>query len=270
VVEDSAPASLARPHLRGPFLHPLDRREALRWLLIALGGFVAGQLLSTVFVAVAAAASGHSGQLREYATSTAPPGWYVVAGLLGLWAGFALAAWGVLRSASSTPRSLNLSFRPFDLLGLPLGLLLQLAIGLAYRPFLHHLHRFDAPIQKLTGGSQGATHALVIALSVLGAPLFEELFFRGVLLQSLVGLSRAALRGVRVGLAVGIAVVLDGLLFGASHGELAQLPGLVAVGAALSLCYLWTGRLGLSIMTHVGFNAVAIAAYSAGVVTWLR
>ena len=67
-----------------------------------------------------------------------------------------------------------------------------------------------------------------------------------------------------------VAVLLDGLLFGASHAELAQLPGLVAVGVVLSLCYVWTGRLGLSILTHVGFNSVAIAAYTSGVVLWLH
>jgi membrane protease YdiL (CAAX protease family) len=143
-------------------------------------------------------------------------------------------------------------------------------IGLAYRPFLHHLNNFDAPIQKLTGGSHGAMYAVVIAMTVLGAPLFEELFFRGVLLQAMVGFSLAVFRKTSVGLSIAVAVLFDGLLFGASHAELAQLPGLVAVGGVLSLCYLWTGRLGLSILTHVGFNSVAIAAYSSGVVLWLH
>jgi len=269
VNEVPAPAE-RRLRLRGPFVSPLSASEAGRWFLIAFGGFVAGQLLSTIFVFGAAALSGHSGDLAAYAKADAPPGWYIAAGLLGLWCGFALAAWGALRSAGQTPRSLGLRFRVLDLLGLPLGFGLQILIGLAYRPFIHHLNKFDAPIQKLTGGSHGAMYALVIAMTVLGAPLFEELFFRGVLLQALVGVSRAVVGKFSAGFAIVVAVLLDGLLFGASHAELAQLPGLVAVGVVLSLCYVWTGRLGLSILTHVGFNSVAIAAYASGVVLWLH
>jgi uncharacterized protein len=265
------PARSAQPFtLKGPFASGLTRSEAGRWFLIALGGFVVAQLASTILVTVVAALTGHSGELATYAAAPAPAGWYVASGLIGLWAGFALAAWGVLRSATDEPRSLWLSFRAMDLLGLPLGLAVQIILGLAYRPFIHNQSKFDAPIQKLTGGSQGTMHVVIIALTILGAPFFEELFFRGVLLQSLMGLSRSFFAGARTGVVIALAVLADGLLFGASHGELAQLPGLIGVGVVLSLCYLWTGRLGLSIFTHVGFNSVAIFAYTSGVVQWVH
>ena len=256
--------------LKGPFRPGLTRAEAGRWFLIGLGGFIVAQLLSTILVFVVAAVTGHGSDLKTYATASAPPGWYIASGLVGLWAGFALAAWGVLRSASDEPRSLGLSFRAMDLLGLPLGLAVQIIIGLAYRPFIHNQSKFDAPIEKLTGGSQGTMHVVIILLTVLGAPFFEELFFRGVLLQSLMGLFKSWFAGAKTGVVIAIAVLADGLLFGASHGELAQLPGLIGVGAVLSLCYLWTGRLGMSILTHVGFNSVAILAYTSGVVLWLH
>lgn len=260
--------SSARWALKGPFADGLSRAEAGRWLLIGIGGFIVAQLLSTIFVFIVAALSGHSRELPTYATAASPPGWYIASGLAGLWAGFALAAWGVLRSASDTPRSLGLSLRPIDLLGLPLGLAVQIVVGSAYQPFIHNQTKFDAPIEKLTGGSHGGMHALIIVLTVLGAPFFEEIFFRGVLLQSLVGLFRSWLRHAKVPVAVGAAVLVDGLLFGASHAELAQLPGLVFVGVVLSLCYLWSGRLGMSILTHVGFNSVAIFSYTSGVMLW--
>ncbi len=256
--------------LKGPFASILPRAEAGRWLLIGVGGFIVAQLLSMIFVTAVAAITGHSGDLKSYANASAPPGWYIASGLLGLWAGFALAAWGVLRSAADEPRTLGLRFQAFDLLGLPLGLVVQIVVGLAYRPFIHNQSKFDAPIEKLTGGSHGGMHVVIILLTVLGAPFFEELFFRGVLLQSLMGLFTAWFSHARAALVIGAAVLVDGLLFGASHGQLAQLPGLIGVGVVLSLCYLWTGRLGMSILTHVGFNSVAIFAYTSGVVLWLH
>ncbi len=97
---------------------------------------------------------------------------------------------------------------------------------------------------------------------MVGAPFFEELFFRGLLLRALVrlfgplGVSSRAARNV--GLAG--AVVLDGLLFGLAHGELVQLAGLAVFGGILAVVSLRTGRQGMNVVAHATFNLFAILA----------
>jgi membrane protease YdiL (CAAX protease family) len=224
-----------------------------------------------VFASAVAAFLGKSSQLTAISHAASPPTWYVASSLIGLWAGFIGAAIVALRYASPIHRKLGLSFRLVDLWGVVIGVSLQIVVGLLYKPFLHHTKNFDAPIQKLTGGSHGFAYGLIIVLTVFGAPVAEEIFFRGVLLRSLTGFASSLSRPQARTIGIALAVVLDGFLFAASHGELAQLPGLALVGIVLSCLYLWTGRLGMSVLTHISFNGIAMVAYaSSGVVWWLH
>ena len=256
----------------GAFRDQLTRFEAWRWLLLAFAGFIAGQVISALAVEIVARLLGHGAELNALAHSSAPPGWFVATSILGLWVGFLGAPYLAIRYASSVKHRFGLSFRPMDLFGVLIGLGLQIFIGLLYLPFRTHLKHFDAPITKLTGSSHGAGYAFVILLTIVGAPVVEEIFFRGLLLRSLVGLAATARRERARKLALVAAVIADGLLFAASHGELVQLPGLALVGIVLSICFLRTGRLGLSMVTHMSFNAVAIISYTAsgGLVLWLH
>ena len=87
------------------------------------------------------------------------------------------------------------------------------------------------------------------ALDEPGAPVVEELFYRGLLLRSL-----------QRYLADGPAVVLSGLVFAASHFELLQLPALAVVGVFLAVLVVRTGRLGPAIWCHIAFNTVTVVA----------
>ena len=152
-------------------------------------------MLAGVFVAVAAAVSGNTTRLTAIAKLSEPPTWYIVSTLLGLWAGFFGSAWlatGV-RGTKSFRRDLGLRFRWIDLVGIPIGVGGQFLVALIYIPISHHVHdfnqRFDAPSQRLTGGSHGASFVVIAVFTVVGAPFFEELFFRGVLLRSWPGCS---------------------------------------------------------------------------------
>ena len=91
---------------------------------------------------------------------------------------------------------------------------------------------------------------------MIGAPFFEEVFFRGVLLRSL-----ARLFG-RWGGWVGpaLAVVVSGTLFGLAHAESLQLLGLAFFGVVLGAVSYRTGRLGMNMVAHASFNAVALSA----------
>ena len=91
--------------------------------------------------------------------------------------------------------------------------------------------------------------ALLFVIVVLGAPVVEELFFRGLLQRSL-------LRRV----APVLAVAISALVFGVTHFQLLQFPALVAFGAVLGFLALRTGRLGPAIVAHMAFNAVTVIA----------
>ena len=97
------------------------------WLLFAALGFVGGQVLAAVFVAITAAVEGKLSSLTTIARLDEPPTWYIVSTLLGLWAGFFGAGWMAtgVRGTKSFVRDLGLRFRWADLIGIPF----RLAIG---------------------------------------------------------------------------------------------------------------------------------------------
>jgi uncharacterized protein len=241
---------------------PADRPAAGLWLLYAALGFLGGQVLAAVLVAIAGALAGQYHQLTALAKLAEPPTWFVLSTLCGLWGGFLGAAVlaSRLRGTKHLVPDLGLRFRWIDLLGVPIGLAGQVLVALAYIPIRPHVHdfnqRFSAPAQRLTGGSHGVGYWLIVVATVVGAPFFEELFFRGVLLRAL-----ARLFG-RWGRWVGpcLAVVISGVLFGLAHGESLQLLGLAAFGVILGAVSYRTGRLGMNMVAHASFNALALSA----------
>lgn len=85
---------------------------------------------------------------------------------------------------------------------------------------------------------------LMLVLFVgVGAPIVEELFYRGIVQQSLVR---------SLGPVIGIG--LASLIFGAVHLSLVEFAPLVAVGAGLGYLFWRTGRLLPAIIAHATFN----------------
>lgn len=103
--------------------------------------------------------------------------------------------------------------------------------------------------KKVTDLAQGGGIAVIAACIVIGAPLVEELFFRG-----LVQRSAARRFGPRGGIAVAA------LVFGAAHFQPIQMVGLAAFGAVLSILTARAGRLGPALVAHMAFNATTVAA----------
>jgi uncharacterized protein len=240
----------------------VDRRVAWNWLLFAVLGFLGGQVLAAILVAITSAISGNTTSLTAIAKLSEPPTWYIISTLLGLWGGFFGSAWlatGV-RGTKSFRRDLGLRFRWIDLIGIPIGVGGQFVVALIYVPISQHVHdfaqRFNAPSQRLTGGSHGAAYTVIAIFTVVGAPFFEELFFRGVLLRSL-----TRLFGHLAGwVGPALAVVITGLLFGLAHAESLQFIGLATFGIILSVVSYRTGRLGMNMVAHASFNLVAVVA----------
>ena len=241
---------------------PSTRGAAWVWVLFAALGFLAGQVLAALFITAIAAVNGHLGSLTAITHLTEPPTWYVVSSLLGLWAGFFGGAWlaSAVRGTKSLVRDMGLRFRWIDLIGIPIGIGGQFLVGLMYLPIAQHVHnfnqRFNAPSQRLTGGSHGVGYVVIGVCTVVGAPFFEELFFRGLILRSLARLFGDLGRWVGPALAI----IVSGVLFGLAHAESLQLLGLATFGIILSFISYRTGRLGMNMVAHASFNLVAVAA----------
>jgi membrane protease YdiL (CAAX protease family) len=110
------------------------------------------------------------------------------------------------------------------------------------------------PAQHLTGGFPGSDLAVIAFLTVVVVPVVEEMFFRGLVLRSLL----RVFQGAGPVLGVVIAVILDGVVFGLAHFELLELLGLAAFGAVLAFMAYKFKRLGPGIFAHGMFNLLAI------------
>lgn len=125
------------------------------------------------------------------------------------------------------------------------------------------------------GAKDTALAGLVIAFSVtVFAPIGEEFLMRGVVYP---GLRNSLARFSPKYVAIGIAAVVDGAIFGALHlaGSKAILvPILVLFGAVLCLLYQATGSLYAPIILHMTNNVLAITSaldwsFAGGVALWL-
>jgi membrane protease YdiL (CAAX protease family) len=109
--------------------------------------------------------------------------------------------------------------------------------------------------EELTADASGWSMALLGPFLVVGAPLVEELFFRGLLQRSLVR---------RLGVMPGI--VIGGFLFGLAHGMVdidgwtvvALVLALSAFGMVLGTLAHRTGRLGPGMVAHGVFNLITV------------
>ncbi len=238
---------------------------------IAVGGFLAGQVLSAILLFVAAAASGNLSDLSRLAGRAVPPAWVVICGLVGLWIGFIGAAWLASRTqgTGSIRRDMRIAFRPIDLLIGPLigvggQIVLLPLLYLPLEPLIPNLQKqLSQPAKHLTGGFPGADLAVIAVLTVVVVPVVEEIFFRGLVLRGFVRLFGSA--GPVAAPVLGC--IATGIAFGLAHFELLQLLGLAAFGVVLSVLAYRTGRLGPCIFAHATFNllAVIVVAFPTGV-----
>lgn len=175
-------------------------------------------------------------------------------GQVGFWAGLLAASLAARRLTTvCVVGGLGEEWRWRDLgPGVAVGAITQLVLlPLLYLPLTPFVDADElaAPAEDLLDRvSGGAVVAMGVGVVVI-APIVEELFFRGVLLRTL---------SARWGALV--AVVSTSLVFGATHFQLLQLPGLTLAGLVFATAVVRTGRLGAAIAVHVGFNATTFLA----------
>jgi uncharacterized protein len=238
-VTDAAPGDLTRTD-----------RTLPSWGLgdVAIG-ILAAQVLSIVAVLIAYSAAG-------WKSSDDVPMWAGAVLQVPLWAGYLGAVWLAGRNkGDGLVRDFGLRFRPLDVpLGLVIGVGMQLIVlPLIYLPLLRLLDQtsddLSRPARELADKAQGTVGWIVLALIVVvGAPVVEELFFRGLLLRSL----------QKRGLGDVWSCVVCAAVFAAMHLQPLQFVGLFAIGLVLSVLAVRTGRLGPSICTHAAFNATSV------------
>lgn len=214
-------------------------------------------LLGVVLGAALSVAGGLLGRLVAPGTVAVR----LVLGQFGLWAGLLAVCWIASRwyGTGRVGRDFGVRFRPLDL---PVGFAAALAGRILLALLVLPLVAVD---RRLVGTNTGVFSALrsdrtaliILALfASVGAPLVEELFFRGLLLRSF---------EPRIG-GVG-AVLAQALLFGCAHANptsgwqnVSVIGSTALLGVLLGLLARHYRRLGPGMATHCMFNLGTVLA----------
>jgi membrane protease YdiL (CAAX protease family) len=241
-VVDSArgSASLSGGFLPSAAPRPIDAPTAAATFL---GAWLAAQIVASLIVVAVAD------------RSTDPSFGATALALAGAWTTYLVAMWLASQRAGSGSMvaDYGLRFRPIDVVGLGIGALCSLVlIRIVYLPLealwpaTFSEAKLNENAQDLVDSAGGSTW-VVVAMVVVGAPLMEELFYRGLLQRSLASRYNEGL------VVVGVAA-----LFALVHFRPIEIPGLFVIGLVFGFAALRTGRLGMAIMIHAGFNATGI------------
>jgi uncharacterized protein len=147
---------------------------------------------------------------------------------------------------------LGLRFEVRDLLAFPLGVALQaIVVPLLYWPILQVLDKstddVSAEARDLVDSASGLGVLVLVLIVAVGAPVAEELFYRGLVLRS-----------VEKRWSTTVGLVASTVLFGVAHLQGLQLPALLLFGAVAGTLTVRSGRLGPAILCHSGFNACTL------------
>ena len=135
--------------------------------------------------------------------------------------------------------------------GLLIGLGTQIAAGLLYLPLKLIFDNLDVsePARELVDKATGFGVFLLFLVVVVGAPLVEELFFRGL-----------TLKAFEKKMSSRLALLLSSLFFAIAHLQLIQFPALFLFGLVAGYLVKKYDRLGRAVWAHVGFNATTVVA----------
>ncbi|MGI9608214.1 MAG: CPBP family intramembrane glutamic endopeptidase [Acidimicrobiales bacterium] len=174
--------------------------------------------------------------------------------LLGLWLGFIGVPWVAATVLNHSRPGWRLDVEWSDVSrGIGAGLLLQLVLLPATFVVLQLvLGELETPGRALsiTDRVDGPLEIAVLFLFVaVGAPIVEELFYRGLV-------QRALVRMLGPVLGIGLA----GLIFGAVHFSLLELAPLTVVGIVFGVVAWRSGRVAPAIIGHMTFNAMTLTS----------
>lgn len=216
------------------------------------GAWAACYLVANAVAAVAVALTGHA--------STAPaqqPLWVLAVAATALWVPFVATLVSVSRrlGTGNFRDDFRLRWRPIDLVGVPIGVLSQLVVvGLVNGvlrdvfPSTFDSESVEERARDLYERAEGGWFIVLVVVVVLGAPLVEELVYRGFIQNTL-----------RARYADSLALVITAAWFTVIHLRPVEFPGLFAFSLILGIAFHMTKRLGMPILAHMAFNATGLA-----------
>ena len=222
---------------------PIDASTAL---ITFVGAWAVAQIVSSVILV----ALGDGDAASEVSFGI------LAAALCGAWATYLVGMWIASQRAGTGNliADYGVSFRAIDLLGLAVGAGAQLVVvRVVYLPLealwpdTFSEDRLTENAQDLVDRAGGASTLLLVAVVVIGAPIVEELFYRGLLQRSLADRFNE-----------GAVLVLVAAIFAAVHFRPIEFPGLFVFGLILGWAAMKTRRLGPAITIHMGFNLTGL------------
>jgi len=213
------------------------------WLL----AYVAALPLQGILISI----TGHGGE-----KSDSWPISLTVLSVLCLWIPFVVALVVVSRrwGQDQFSRDFKVHLRWVDLAGLPIGIASQLLlVPLIYWPLQRiwpdafSSDEIEQRARELWDKAHGGWIVVLVVVVALGAPIIEELVYRGLILQAL-----------QSRLNDWLALIISAAWFALIHLQPVELPGLFAFALVLGICFQRTGRLGMAVMAHIGFNAAGL------------
>lgn len=231
-----------------PSVEPTQKRSALSILFLWLGCYSVAVVLSIVVTP-----SDISG--GDSAATDNPTIWVLALSALGLWLPFIFMLRWVARRAGTDLRTyFGLRFVKIDWLGIPLGIFCQVVLMNVVNwplnkwwPSTFNSQRIETRARDMVDAAHGAWFIVLFLVVVVGAPFVEELVYRG-FIQG----------GLQARLGSTWALIITAGWFTVVHLEPIEFPGLFAFAVVLGLCYRRTQRLGLSMVTHLAFNATGL------------
>jgi membrane protease YdiL (CAAX protease family) len=228
-------------------------RGPTRWGLgDAVGGWIVAYMAASLLGSLLYAAAGYSAQ--EISDGELPLS-MVALGYPPLWLGFVgIPVWAAATKGNGWVRDFRARFSarslPFDVLA---GIGAQLlVVPLVSLPMLWLTNttqeELGRPARELSEKAHGAGGILLFILIVgIGAPVAEELFFRGLLMRAL---------EKRFGTAW--AVVGSAVVFGATHFQFLQFPALTCAGLVFAWLVVRSDSLWSGVVGHTAFNMVTV------------
>lgn len=207
--------------------------------------WIAGNLLGAGVVAA-----------TGYSSTTDAPVWVSMVLAATLWTPMLIGLWLLSDRLDARPFAdeYGLRFKLVDLIGIPVGVLAQLVVvRLVYWPLergwpdIFSRSRVERNARDLYDQAHGGWLVGLVVIVVIGAPIVEELMYRGLLQGAMVRRFNDV-----------VAVVAIAAFFAAIHFRWVEFPGLFVFGLILGVCALRTGRLGMGIAAHMAFNATGL------------
>ena len=230
-----------------PSVEYTPKRSLLSILLLWVGCYFTAVVLSVAVMSMSGASSD--------AATDSPTTWVFALSALGLWLPFVFMLRWVARRAGTDFRTyFGLRFAKTDWLGIPLGVFCQVILMNVVNWPLNKLfpdtfnpQRVETRARDMVDAADGAWFIVLFVVVVVGAPLVEELVYRGFIqggLQARIGSTWA--------------LIITAAWFTVVHLEPIEFPGLFAFALVLGFCYRRTQRVGLSMVTHLAFNATGL------------